>query len=272
VYNPLHILKIVALSAVVVWLTACRRQAVPPRVEFTFQKVAFQVGESTLRVHATQVGTSMLTMVNLHEDERTSVEAGRIIQEKHGGRLIRLVHSGIRRPAFLLNGGRFNFDPNRVFSEAGVGKTVRGTAAIPDEAYAAVRGFSGQFVEHFGLARAQAIIALHNNDDAHYSIHSYQPGAELEADTDEIFINPDADPDDFYFVTDRRFFRQLKEQKFNVVLQDNRIRRDDGSLSVFAGRRGIPYMNVEAQNEHLEEQTRMLEVAYKITAETLGKL
>jgi len=62
-------------------------------------------------------------------------------------------------------------------------------------------------------------------------------------------MNPAADPDDFNFVTDDRFFRAFKVQGFNDILQDNRIRRDDGSLSVFSGRKGIPYINVEAQND-----------------------
>ena len=34
---------------------------------------------------------------------------------------------------------------------------------------------------------------------------------------------------------------------------------DDGSLSVYAGQRGRPYVNVEAQHGHAREQRRMFE-------------
>ena len=51
---------------------------------------------------------------------------------------------------------------------------------------------------------------------------------------------------------------------FNVILQDTTIRRDDGSLSVFAGRHGIRDINVEAEPEHISEQIRMVGVAAEV--------
>jgi D-alanyl-D-alanine dipeptidase len=53
----------------------------------------------------------------------------------------------------------------------------------------------------------------------------------------------------------------------NVVLQDNRQVTDDGSLSVYCGKWGIPYVNVEAQHEHLEQQLQMLKVLLRIIAD-----
>jgi hypothetical protein len=264
-------LLLLALGLLV--LRGCREKVRQPRIEMSFQSVVFQIAETELRVHVTQRGENHLTMVNLHEDERTSVQAARVIQEKYGGRLIQLVQSGQRRPIFLLAGNRFTFDPNRIYSAAGLNATVRGpeSVAVPKEAYAAVDEYASQFLDHFKLGSQRALIALHNNDEERYSIRSYQPGAPLEADTDEIFVNPAADPDDFYFVTDERFFRAFKEQGFNVILQDNRIRRDDGSLSVYSGRRGIPYINVEAQNEHFDEQVRMLDAAVGLIESVIEK-
>ena len=79
-----------------------------------------------------------------------------------------------------------------------------------------------------------------------------------------MYINPERDPDDFFFVTDQKVFDELKRRKLNVVLQDNRIRRDDGSLSVHAGRKGISYINVEAEPGHFQEQIRMIEIAFEL--------
>ena len=196
------------------------------------------------------------------------MRAGRAIIDRHGGRLIQLVHSGQRRVQFTLASESYSFDPNRVFSRDGIRKTVRGNGSVPEPAYAAVEEFARQFVGYFHLKKQRALIALHNNGDGDYSLRSYAVGAVFEADTLQLHVNPQADPDDFFYVTDPRYFGPLKEQNFNVVLQDNRILRDDGSLSVFAGRERIPYMNVEAQNEHLDPQIAMLELALRLIAES----
>ena len=39
-----------------------------------------------------------------------------------------------------------------------------------------------------------------------------------------------------------------------MILQDNENCIDDGSLSVYCGKRNIPYANVEAEDGHLTEQ------------------
>jgi hypothetical protein len=57
-------------AAVALMATGCRKRVPPPRVEYRFEKVIFQVAETALPVHVTQVGSNPLTMVNLHEDER----------------------------------------------------------------------------------------------------------------------------------------------------------------------------------------------------------
>ena len=65
-------------------------------------------------------------------------------------------------------------------------------------------------------------------------------------------------PDNFFYLTDARLFAALSAQGFNVVLQDNARVPDDGSLSVFAARRGLVYVNVEARQGEVAAQRRML--------------
>jgi hypothetical protein len=235
-----------------------------PRVEFSLITVAFSIGGSKVHAQERRFGTNSITLVNLHDDEQASVEAGRVVLEKHGGRLIELVHSGKRRVVFSLNGKEYSFDPNRIFSPAGIRLTVRGEGNIPEEAYQAVQRFADEFLRYFRLDRQRQLITLHNNGEGDFSINSYRPGAEFEADTAQLYVNPDGDPDDFYFVTEEPTFQELRKRKFNVVLQDNRIRRDDGSLSVYAGRHSIAYANVEAEPQHLGEQIRMVEIAVQL--------
>src|SRR5690606_20180028 len=103
------------------------------------------------------------------------------------------------------------------------------------------------------------VVTLHNNTPDAYSALSYAEGGTYERDAEAVHLAPGADPDDFFFVTDRSLFARLAVEGFNVVLQDNEAVTDDGSLSVWAARRGLPYVNVEAEHAHLDEQRRMLE-------------
>lgn len=258
-------LKWLILSLVISALAPSFVVAAPaPQVEFALQKVVFQIGETKIHAQLRQFGTNTLTMVNVHDDEQASVEAGVAVLEKTGGRLIELTHTGKRRVVFALKGKEYNFDPNRIFSKAGVRLTLRGEGEVPAEAHAAVDEFAAQFISYFKLDQQPAFITLHNNGEGGLSIHTYEPGGDWAADTDELHVSKTADPDEFYFVTDKRIYEELKKRDFNVILQDNSIKRDDGSLSVFAGRHNIPYINVEAEPEHLEEQIRMTEIAAQV--------
>lgn len=207
-------------------------------------------------------------MVNVHDDENACVEAGAAVLEKVGGRLIELAHSGKRRLVFSVGGHEYSFDPNRIFSKAGVRLTVRNEsnrdAKVSEKVYRVVDRFAEQFIRYFKLNKAPAFITLHNNGDGGLSIHTYEPGGDWAADTDELHVSSTVDPDEFFFVTDKRIYGELKARDANVILQDNSIKRDDGSLSVFAGRHGIRYINVEAQPEHFDEQVRMIETAVQL--------
>ncbi|MBK7099776.1 MAG: hypothetical protein IPH58_17615 [Sphingobacteriales bacterium] len=97
------------------------------------------------------------------------------------------------------------------------------------------------------------IVALHNNTDSSYSILSY-----LNAkDAEDVYINENEDIDDFFFVTARSEFEYFKSLGRNVVLQSEEV-KDDGSLSVYCQNNGIPYINIEAQHGHLQEQAEMI--------------
>jgi hypothetical protein len=253
-------------------VAGCASTKVPqppaPRVELTLRKVSFQIGETKIHVQSRQFGKGNLTMVNVHDDENSCVEAGAMVLEKIGGRLIELVHSGKRRVVFSLDRNEYSFDPNRTFSKAGVRLTVRDEsnrdAKVSEKIYRVVDRFAEQFIRYFKLNKAPTFITLHNNGDGGLSIHTYEPGGDWAADTDELHVSSTVDPDEFFFVTDKRIYEELKARDANVILQDNSIKRDDGSLSVFAGRHGIRYINVEAQPEHFDEQVRMIEIAEQL--------
>ena len=54
---------------------------------------------------------------------------------------------------------------------------------------------------------------------------------------------------------------------FNVMLQDNANVPDDGSMSVYFARQRIPYLNIEANTDHLQEQIEMVRAARQMLVE-----
>src|SRR5690606_12947186 len=104
----------------------------------------------------------------------------------------------------------------------------------------------------------RVVVALHNSTNGRYSLASYQAGGQFARDAAEVHAEPGQDPDNFFLVTSQRLFTVIKSEGFNVVLQSRAV-SDDGSLSVWAARKGVVYINVEAENGHQTTQVRMLE-------------
>jgi len=228
---------------------------------------SFQLGDTRVQARVTQSQDANPTMVNVHDDENTSVRAGKVVIHASGGRLIELVHSGRRFVAFRLDGQTYRFDPNRIYTEDGIRATLTRQKNYSEAAHAAVRGFAQQFIETFELNRQPVILALHNTGNGGLSINSYQPNRELNRAADRVHESKSRSAGDFFYVTDERFFNWLKARDFNVMLQDNTNVPDDGSMSVYFSRQGIPYLNIEANNDHLEEQIEMVGAARQMLVE-----
>lgn len=212
---------------------------------------ALFLGDTPVQISISGAGGAVL--VALHENEGTAVRAARQVIAKTGGTLIELKHGGTREIAFSLGGKRYAIDPNRMFTPAGIKAHLRG--GYSPEAHAAVAHFAEEVAS---LIRGRMIVSLHNNTAGSYSIRSYEPGGKLARDAKRVHIDPAQDPDDFFFVTSARWFEPLKKAGYNVAVQSARV-TDDGSLSVYAARRGISYVNVEAENGHGAVQAKMLE-------------
>jgi hypothetical protein len=224
-------------------------------------------GETVVAVNVTQRGNHMPTMINLHDDENTSVAAGKFVVAKTGGRLVELVHSGDRHLTFALEGKSFRFDPNRMFSDTGIQATLSRQGDYSEAAHQAVKNFAANFIERYALDCEPVIIALHNTSGGGLTIQSYLPEGRLQAVTAQVHVSSQRQPGDFFYVTEPGMFDYLRELDFNVVLQDNQNVPDDGSASVYFARKGIPYLNVEAQVGRLEEQIEMLRVVVLMLAE-----
>ncbi|HEV2846607.1 MAG TPA: hypothetical protein VG477_17265 [Thermoanaerobaculia bacterium] len=222
--------------------------------------------EITFAVHSGDgAGPAFLV---LHDNEDTAVEAGLETIQSQGGRLVEVRARGSRLVSFELAGQTWRFDPNRVFTDAGAEATLRShSAGSPSEVLAEVRRFADAVLAVYGVDSTPVVVTLHNNTEGEYSAASYMPGGGLAYSAAAVHLPAGADPDDFFFVTDRGLYDAIVLEGFPAVLQDNTQVTDDGSLSVWAGRRGVPYVNIEARHGNRERQVEMLGALVRILQE-----
>lgn len=222
---------------------------------------AFKLGDdTTVRVEVFTRGSASPTMINVHDDENTSVMAGKAVVKESGGRLIEMVHSGRRFVRFKIDHDEYRFDPNRIFSDKGILTTLTRSGSYSEAAHIAVKEFARDFIERHGLDREPVIVALHNTDGVGLTIHSYRRDGDKASASATLHVSERRGPGDFFYVTDKRFFDHLKARDFNVTLQDDSSVPDDGSASVYFARKGIPYINIEADIKNLEQQIEMVRV------------
>jgi hypothetical protein len=221
-------------------------------------EISYMLGDTSVKLQVKQYGSGP-TFIALHENESTSVRAANQVVPAHGGTMVVLQHSGHRNVTFTLHGESHSFDPNRIFSDTG----IRATLGFPvsEAAFNVVSDFARFVTNQIGDG---PIVALHNNTAGNYSVSSYVAGGSFSADARSVYVASGTDPDDFYFVTKKQTFKQLQKSGYSVVLQAARP-ADDGSLSVYSARRGIPYVNIEAEHGKVSLQQKMLIAFYELT-------
>ncbi len=251
---------------------------------------SIRLGDQTVSLKIYERQGKNITFAHVHENEVAALEAGKIILEKHGGRLVTLVHSSDgtknRNVTFTHAQTTYQFDPNRIYSvdEKVLFKTIRvvkGDGKVDQNVVHMVKNLAMQIWEE--IKDTPHIVAIHNNKNTpaavkskwvfwyklepeSFSINSYiksfdQP-SESNMSCSDIYINPSVNNSEFFIVTDRKDFDMLLQKRYNVVLQnDNPV--DDGSMSVYAFRNGKRYINAEAKMGRVKEQVEMLEILLK---------
>lgn len=250
--------KLALLTGLAAFLLFTSATTAGPASSRDDEVISIQLGDTVVQFVATERAPTGVRFVSLHENEQTAVAAARRIIERHGGRLLELKAQRQRLVSFRLAGTHYTFDPNRIFTDVGIEKSLRRYGPYSRAAHDAVARLGKRLIAEIRTNLSPPIIAVHNNSDGALSVESYRPGASLQGEAASIAINPKLDPDDFFLVTDRAMFDRLAARGFNVVLQSARP-TDDGSMSVFCQRSGIPYVNVESEPAHSGEQYRMLE-------------
>jgi len=228
----------------------------------------FQIGDTSVKIFVFKKGDSNVLYYAPHGNEPNAFKTGKKTLNKHGGTLIALPNHGLRVVVFDLGNKRHAVDGNRLFTDEGIklslekwGKIRNDCDGYSEEAHEAVKPFAEYLKNKF---KSKFIIGIHGNIDGDYV-------TEEEMNAADSYWNPDMDKDDFFLVICQEHFDYLKEKKMNVILESQDA-DDDGSLSVYCRQNCIPYVNVEAQYEHLKEQLAMLSETRKMIESLCGSI
>jgi hypothetical protein len=211
-----------------------------------------KVGDTTVIIQQEKHGKGK-SFVHLHQNETTALQAAKAVVRAQGGSILTLIHSGQRNISFYLHEHRYEFDPNRIFTDVGIKKTLTQFGGYSKEAHHEVK----RLADKIKLLLPQGkIIAVHNNES--YSLRDYLPGHELASDAQALNLNAHHHYRNFYLVTKQNDYQRLKKLNFNSILQAFSA-TDDGSLSVYLA--DSDYVNVEAGYDQLAAQIKMLKYA-----------
>ncbi|QPH41579.1 hypothetical protein [Pedobacter endophyticus] len=196
----------------------------------------------------------------VHDNEDTGVKAGFDYIRWSGGELIDSQYGGVRDYVFTHMDDPYRIDPNAIYTEKGVNTRLKKIPYSSNEVEKLITDAGKQIVDFYNPKEMGYILTLHNNADGGFGISSYLPGYDLSSTADSVYINFEMDGDDLIYVTEPRLFSSLKKANVNVILQ-SKFAENDGSLSVYAMQQNIPYINVEVQHGHLDENLRLIELA-----------
>ncbi|NQU68660.1 MAG: hypothetical protein HQ510_12020 [Candidatus Marinimicrobia bacterium] len=207
-----------------------------------------------------------VTLLNLHDNENTSAEAGNVFIQKYGGRLVELRHGRGREVVVRLDSILHRFDPNRMFSDVGLRASLDYYHSKNEKVDSTAIDFREKVLNIFDVHEGMTVISLHNNTSDKMTINDYRPGEWYGEYTKELFINPEKDPDNFFVVTQDNHFAALSLLDYNVALRtQNPI--DSGMLIDYLKCVDVICVTIETEHGKLAEQIEMLEAFRDILLE-----
>lgn len=228
-----------------------------------------------------------------HENENVANEyvSQHIIER--GGVFVILRQDGKRLLRFDIKPFKVNIDPNRIFTKKGRRQNIikhnpklRTDTYVFHRAMRLSKALAELIVNTMGgTGTSRNWVAIHNNTHGYLgdnkqgigniSIVQYQQKLAEGAAFIMAVSKQNGDEDDLFFVTQQRDFNAMQHRGWNAVLQHPRVvtdpSEDDGSLSVYAQKLGIRYINIEAERasanfgeNHLVEQQKMLDYVFSL--------
>jgi hypothetical protein len=237
-------------------------QPAETRISVTEKTIFYRLADNTISIKVQQYGErNDIVFINLHDDEVTSVDAAKRILQEHGGMLIEIENKAQRNIRFRLGEYFYKVDPNRIFAKDGIKKSLEQLGRTSTRAIDEVEKF-GQRIVQLIPVEAECVVALHNNTPGLFSALEYTPGNKRSVDTKKVYINYTQDADDFFLTTDNLLYEKLADKGFNTILQDNKNCTEDGSLSVYCGKKNIRYVNCETEHGKNEQYYEMMKALF----------
>ena len=205
--KPILITLILGVAAIIsfIYLSKSNESSLEPN-----KVVPVSIGNTIVNINIYGKQPPRIVFFNMHDNENTAVEAGKEIIQNYGGYLVELAGTGERLISFSLDDQKYTFDPNRIYTENGVKKTLERYSQYSEAAHREIRRFVDTLFQYLFIDDMKIMVALHNNTEERYSLESYMPGGSYETDASRYYKNPDSDIDDFYFITDSTFFEFFK--------------------------------------------------------------
>ena len=224
-----------------------------------------------------------------HQNERVINRYLRKKVKREGGKFLVIRQSGRRHLFLKFDEGVFEVDPNRIFTPRGARASLLlenpdldAESELFQRVHLRAIGVGLFIIQQMGgLAPGSTVVAIHNNTDGYdddgqggkgtISIHRYQKLMERGAAFIKDMHLGRGDEDDLFFITSPDDFAAMKAAGWHVILQHPQVAdledEDDGSLSVLAEKRGLRYINIEAQRKwfanHRRVQRRMTDFVFE---------
>lgn len=224
-----------------------------------------------LKIVKYSYGKPHVNFLVIHDNEDTGVKAAFEYIRFSGGSVFDSQYGDVRNYNISYQGQKYQIDPNKIYSTYGIMEGLEFYGAFNHEVSAKLNTAAERILKFYNSGTPDYIFTLHNNTDGAFGVNSYLKGHELELVADSLHINFNMDPDDLILVTDLKLFNELKKQDVNVVLQ-SKDAADDGSLSLYAMQKKIPYINVEVQHGHQLQNLQLIEIAVKALKTTYPAL
>lgn len=214
------------------------------------------LGDSTtsagpIRFQVVRNRSSARRYLHIHGNETTSREVLREHMRTHRG-TAHFIQS-VERHVRILGG---EIDPNRMFSREGAEASLRRlnkdwSQQQVSRAIDLLDRKREKLIRALSPPRGGILIAMHNNARG-YSVKDEVPIS------DEVALNDPQHPHEFFLAVQPSDFRLLAKGPYNAVLQNTVPRKDDGSFSRLAAKRGMRYVNLEVTLGEFAKQQEML--------------
>ena len=266
------VLSFAGITSIVLSLlcTPIRVNALPAKGVLDIENMVIKLGSNPVNIITYKNSQKSLDLhiISLHHNESLIVPLviSQIIE--NGGSLTTVkpsldVNGELCRYANLvLNGKSFFVDPNRIWDDDKIVVYPYGTCSSPDMERElsgeslpsgiklSISKFREDLVGLLGISdstRAGFLLAaIHNNRDQHFNrVMGNKACFDLKQSSSSL--NDSSTKGDWFLVTTPKAFSFFSSRNYNVIFQKEKATTscNDGSLSIFAQAKGIPFVTLE---------------------------